>query len=136
MNNIVTAIEYLKNNSHKMLEKNNNYAVQSVKMAIEALESQLNNGWIPCKSRLPKEGRYLITTAYGEVKESEFDLKKWWQIDNSTISLEWEEEPIKVVAWQPLPDPYKELATDNNVVTKSGKDNNVLTIGDKIRESN
>ena len=29
-----------------------------------------------------------------------------------------------------------ELATDNNVVTKSGKDNNVLTIGDKIRESN
>jgi hypothetical protein len=27
-----------------------------------------------------------------------------------------------------------ELATDNNVVTKSGKDNNVLTIGDKIRE--
>ena len=31
---------------------------------------------------------------------------------------------------------YKELATDNNVVTKSGKDNNVLTIGDTIRESN
>ena len=28
----------------------------------------------------------------------------------------------------------KELATDNNVVTKSGKDNNVLTIGDKMRE--
>ena len=31
---------------------------------------------------------------------------------------------------------HKQLATDNNVVTKSGKDNNVLTIGDKIRESN
>ena len=31
---------------------------------------------------------------------------------------------IKVVAWQPLPEPYKELAIDNNVVTKSGKDNN------------
>ena len=26
---------------------------------------------------------------------------------------------------------HKQLATDNNVVTKSGKDNNVLTIGDK-----
>jgi hypothetical protein len=25
------------------------------------------------------------------------------------------------------------FATDNNVVTKSGKDNNALTIGDKIR---
>ena len=92
-------------------------------VAIEMLEKQLTNGWIPVSERLPKEGRYLVTTAYGEVKESEFDLKKWWQIDNSTISLEWEEEPIKVVAWQPLPEPYKELATDNNVVTKSGKDN-------------
>ena len=79
--------------------------------------------WIPVSERLPKEGRYLVTTVYGEVKESEFDLKKWWQIDNS-ISLGWEEEPIKVVAWRPLPDPYKQLATDNNVATKTGKDNN------------
>jgi hypothetical protein len=37
---------------------------------------------------------------------------------------------------QPLPDPYKELAADNNVVTKSSKDNNAITFGDKIRESN
>jgi len=108
MNNIVTAIEYLKNNSYKMLEKNNNYAVQSVKMAISALEQQLNNRWIPVSERLPeKYGRYLVTTVYGEVKESEFDLGKWWQINNSTISLKWKEEPIKVVAWQPLPEPWK-----------------------------
>lgn len=73
-----------------------------------ALTQQLNNGWIPVSERLPEEGRYLVTTVYGEVKESEFDLEKWWQIDNSTISLAWEEEPIKVVAWQPLPEPYKE----------------------------
>lgn len=45
-------------------------------MAISALEHQLTNGWIPVTERLPKEGRYLVTTVYGEVKESEFDLKK------------------------------------------------------------
>lgn len=67
----------------------------------------MQDRWIPVSERLPEEGRYLVTTVYGEVKESEFDLKKWWQIDNSTISLEWEEEPIKVVAWQPLPEPWK-----------------------------
>lgn len=77
-----------------------------------ALTQQLNNGWIPVSERLPKEGRYLVTTVYGEVKESEFDLKKWWQIDNSTISLEWEEEPIKVVAWRPLPEPYKNISEE------------------------
>ena len=79
-----------------------------MRIAVECMEQQLTGGWIPVSERLPKEGRYLVTTVYGEVKESEFDLKKWWQIDNSTISLEWEEEPIKVVAWQPLPEPYKE----------------------------
>jgi hypothetical protein len=77
-------------------------------LAISALEQQLTNGWIPVSERLPEEGRYLVTTVYGEVKESKFDLEKWWQIDNSTISLAWEEEPIKVVAWQPLPEPYRD----------------------------
>ena len=83
------------------------YSLSALDLAISALEKQLNNGWIPVSERLPKEGRYLVTTAYGEVKESEFDLKKWWQIDNGKISLAWEEEPIKVVAWQSLPEPWK-----------------------------
>ena len=55
----------------------------------------------------------------GVVRMNKQDIEKAWQ-------------PLP----EPLPEPYKELATDNNVVTKSGKDNNVLTIGDKIRESN
>jgi len=104
---IEKAIYVMKNIKHLLVDvignKNNE---KELDMAISALEHQLTNGWIPVSERLPEEGRYLVTTVYGEVKESEFDLKKWWQIDNSTISLEWEEEPIKVVAWQPLPEPY------------------------------
>ena len=87
-----------------------NQLIKDMEFTISALEKQLNNGWIPVSERLPKEGRYLVTTVYGEVKESEFDLKKWWQIDNSTISLEWEEEPNKVVAWRPLPPKYEEVS--------------------------
>ena len=41
MKNIKFAIEYLKNNSHKMIENGNNYATQSVNLAIEALEKQI-----------------------------------------------------------------------------------------------
>jgi hypothetical protein len=77
MNNIVTAIEYIKNNSHKMLEKNNNYAVQSVKMAIEALESQLNNRWIPCKERFPENKQEVLTYYY----DKDWDIH---QIDTLT----------------------------------------------------
>lgn len=60
---------------------------------------------------------------------------KWMK---NTLSTVKDEYMNCIRAWQPYfePEPYKELATDNNVVTKSGKDNNVLTIGDKIRESN
>ncbi|HZK28046.1 MAG TPA: hypothetical protein VFD00_10990 [Thermoclostridium sp.] len=65
MNNIDTAIEYLKNNSHKMIEKGNNYAVQSVKMAIYALELQLSTqgdelsdrGGIRCREKLNSEDK-------------------------------------------------------------------------------
>ena len=84
---------------------------EACETAIKCMEKQLTNGWIPVSERLPEEyGRYLVTTVYGKVKESEFDLKKWWQIDNSTISLEWEEEPNKVVAWRPLPPKYEEVS--------------------------
>ena len=41
MDNIKFAIEYLIKNTHKMVEENNNYAVQSVSLAIEALEKQV-----------------------------------------------------------------------------------------------
>lgn len=52
MENIKFAIEYLKNNSYKMAEENNNYAVQTSNMAIEALEKQMpkkpiENGLLP-----------------------------------------------------------------------------------------
>jgi len=40
MENIKFAIEYLKNNSNKMVEENNNYAVQTCNLAIKALEIQ------------------------------------------------------------------------------------------------
>ena len=40
MDNIKFSIEYLIKNTHKMVEENNNYAVQSVSLAIEALELQ------------------------------------------------------------------------------------------------
>lgn len=50
MENIKFAIEYLKNNSYKMVEENNNYAVQTSNMAIEALEKQIPQKGIPCNS--------------------------------------------------------------------------------------
>lgn len=41
MENIKFAIDYLIRNGHKMAEDNNNYAVQTSNIAIEALEKQI-----------------------------------------------------------------------------------------------
>ena len=41
MDNIKLAIDYLIKNSYKMVEDSNNYAVQSVKLAIESFENQI-----------------------------------------------------------------------------------------------
>ena len=40
MENIKFAIDYIKKNSYKMVEENNNYAVQTCNLAIKALEIQ------------------------------------------------------------------------------------------------
>lgn len=40
MDNIKFAIDYLIKNTHKMVEENNNYAVQTCNLAIKALETQ------------------------------------------------------------------------------------------------
>lgn len=55
--------------------------------------------WIPCSERLPEEnGHYLISDNRGMIYESTY-LANMWLIAAPTID---------VIAWQPLPEPYKE----------------------------
>jgi hypothetical protein len=78
-------------------------------VAIEMLEKQLTNGWIPVSERLPKEdGNYLVT-----MKHKEFNQTKVTSMDfngeflfNDYFEKAWWE----VIAWQNLPDPYKEVS--------------------------
>ena len=84
--------------------------------AIDELEAQ-ELKWIPCSERLPEEnGRYLVTLhTYGalDFKVDETVVKiipffdKW---RTPTHSPEWINEALtqEVLAWMPLPGPYKE----------------------------
>lgn len=63
--------------------------------------------WIPCSERLPeieregqRRGWYITTNGYGCVSLTQYEfyhdfLKTGWQSD------------IQIVAWMPLPEPYK-----------------------------
>ena len=82
--------------------------LEAVKLARKALEQ---TRWIPCSERLPEEGEcYLVTTkwkgsysgdVYVEIDMAEYKKKQ----------KEWDYSDI-VVAWMPLPQPYKEGDTD------------------------
>ena len=69
--------------------------------------------WIPCSERLPKAGiRYQVTFESGEVGYADFHNKIFLP-DGSTEENVWEIEQYyedygEVIAWMPLPEPYRE----------------------------
>ena len=60
-----------------------------------------NDGWIPVSERLPKDGTYLCTLD-GELCGIDEPFTGMCGIEKG----KWDEEGY-VIAWQPLPEPYK-----------------------------
>ena len=89
--------------------------IESVKLAIQAFEKQINRCWVPCKDRLPEEiNKYYLVT-YRSVICGKFEqnvtISYLSTFSNGDKSWEIEEEHGNnwtVTAWQPLPEPYKE----------------------------
>ena len=84
-------------------------------MAVSALEKQEQDGWIPCKERLPdKSEDYLVTNyiekwgdkitetceAFYVYNDSIYKTSYWCGSENHKLG--------KVSAWRPLPEPYTE----------------------------
>ncbi len=60
-----------------------------------------NDDWIPCSERLPEDGTYLCTLD-GELVGEQEPFTGMCGIENG----KWDEEGC-VIAWKPLPEPYK-----------------------------
>lgn len=73
---------------------------------IENMDGEKENGWIPVSERLPEtSGTYQVTCMDGRIYHSTYakfqsKLKRW---DLTGARSYW-----KVIAWMPLPEPYKE----------------------------
>ena len=92
---------------------------------VQEVAREYNNGWIPCSERLPelktksfgnkqKRTNVLVTLRNGVVKEMtyEFATKEFWEAGDENHIEHWKEDyngnDIEVIAWMPLPEPYKE----------------------------
>lgn len=102
-----------------------NEAIEIVKQEAEKFGTDTNvgsNGWIPCSERLPKEyGDYLV--AWRPLSMSDEDIMKkvgrevphFYEIveydpDDEALwigSIEQAKGEYEIIAWQPLPKPYK-----------------------------
>ena len=98
---------FIKGNSHNVAA-----GISKAKEIVHEVAEEYNNGWIPCSEGLPDKAGYevlatlensfgqrrvtIIFTGYGD--------ESFWHCNNKEIDIEvW-----KVIAWQPLPEPYKE----------------------------
>ena len=87
-------------------------AIEIVKQEAEKFGTDINvvsNGWIPCSEKLPEEyGDYLVWW-------TDITRKQYYEIAEYEPNNGWIGEipqavkgKYSVIAWQPLPEPYKE----------------------------
>ena len=73
-----------------------------IAMIDEGYNMQPKTDWIPCEERLPSEdGKYIVCTTKGSVYCAKYSKKHSTNYGFHTDSY------THIIAWQPLPQPYK-----------------------------
>lgn len=83
-----------------------NKAIHRAKQIVNEVAEEYNGGWIPCSDRLPEENQeVMLQDFYGNITIEKMETNDglegfsdgdWWSSANN------------YVAWQPLPEPFKE----------------------------
>lgn len=81
-------------------------SLYDVKENVKDLAAKYNDGWIPCSERLPDDA-----TVYEVTEEILINSKKQYVVEHRLFGTEGEwliPSNRKVIAWKPLPNPYRE----------------------------
>lgn len=77
-------------------------------IAKDIIRKHMNDGWTPADERLPEDGTYICTLD-GELCGLEEPFTGMCGIEKGI----WD-EPDCVIAWRPLPEPYRPEGSDNH----------------------
>ena len=78
--------------------------VQDAKQIVQEVAEEYKDGWIPCSERLPEECTEVLVSVK-EIDGSFYTRTSWVQ-DGVWVIKKTPLQPT-VIAWQPLPEPYK-----------------------------
>ena len=83
---------------------------EELKEIVQEVAEEYNGCWIPCSERLPEAGkRYLVSAIW---KDKDFEKSAVYDAvygsDGLWHSYNYEPVSYKVIAWQPLPEQFKE----------------------------
>ena len=84
-------------------------ALNFAKGIVQEVAEEYKDGWIPCRERLPEEyGDYLVW--WTDITRGQYYEIVEYEPDNGWIGEipQAFEGKYSVIAWQPLPEPFKE----------------------------
>lgn len=98
------AIKVLQEQIDRYGQEYDEKGIEALKMAIKALEQ---TRWIPVSEELPPIAhRVLVSATNGEVFIARYHSFDKWTFEPTRISYAYNKDSI--VAWMPLPEPYRE----------------------------
>ena len=113
-----------KTEEDEYINKATQLAFDDAKQIVQEVAEEYNGGWIPCSERLPEESGYYLVT-YHDWSDGNF-LPKYddtyvrrlhYQISEHFVGWNYPKNVDdraendchkEVIAWQPLPEPFKE----------------------------
>ena len=101
MQELEKILEEIKAHRNFASECGNFNVASAFELCVEIIRKHMNDGWIPADERLPEDGTYICTLD-GELCGLEEPFTGMCGIEKGI----WD-EPDCVIAWRPLPEPYR-----------------------------
>lgn len=105
IDNGIKTIEPLMKGETRQIAESRVIGLEEARKIVEKYKG--NTGWIPCGERLPDKVIVLCDVLYAEETDEAFhDIKILNYIGGGKFVNSWNDEQ-KVIAWMPLPEPYR-----------------------------
>ena len=110
---IEESIAKSENEGHPITHQYGANCMNVIKKFVQEVAEEYNNSWIPCSERLPEKPFGCLVTVMDCEPSTQTDFENILPYFVGYDGHSWNDEdgreiPFEVIAWQPLPEPFKE----------------------------